>query len=307
MAKKFSSSLVILEALARDGESKTPRIPAGSMGSVRYHVFCLLIGVLNRSHELRSTAIANSDLDSLRVALATPGIRSLKLIKTILPLLHQAVGTLAILTQALDQLRDELSIADAVDWVRFQVDFCFAGNVRTIDGKITKREFLKEAAAAYEERFSGRLGDFKKYRLKITKVGSLQRDELERILAGLILSLRELDRDVSIHLLVIEEWLRRCDVPRATTRSIFRKEPPPVTGDGRTRKTAWFFPWARMQGEGIAMAHEFMNSRGRSYRLRKQALVEMDDEKVEEYWDTDAGRYWFRYRRDPWLESMREF
>ena len=56
-----------------------------------------------------------------------------------------------------------------------------------------------------------------------------------------------------------------------------------------------------MQGEGIAMAHDLMKSKGPSHRLRKQALVGMDDEKVEEFWETDAGRFWFRYRKDPQL------
>ena len=118
-------------------------------------------------------------------------------------------------------------------------------------------------------------------------------------MTALTIALCELDRDIGIHLAVIGEWMARCAVSRATVRSIFCEGPPPVTGNGLTQETAWEFPLSRMQGEGVAMAHELMASKGPAYRLRKQALVEMDDDKVVEYWDTDAGRFWFRYRKDP--------
>jgi hypothetical protein len=54
------------------------------------------------------------------------------------------------------------------------------------------------------------------------------------------------------------------------------------------------------------MAHRFMASQGPRYRLRIQALVDMDDENVVEYWDTDAGRFWFRYRKDPKIQIIGE-
>jgi hypothetical protein len=182
-----------------------------------------------------------------------------------------------------------------------QIEFCFDGNIKPISGEknVSANEFLKEAAEAHRERFSDDLGDFKKASAKIIEPSSLTEDETVQMLDGLMLSIRELYRDIGIHLTVIRRWLQRCEAPRATVRSIFRSGPLLVTGDGLTEQTPWEFPLSRMQGEAVAMAHEFMSSKGPSYRLRKQALIEMNDKKIVEYWDTDAGRFWFQYRRDP--------
>jgi len=166
-----------------------------------------------------------------------------------------------------------------------------------ISGKknVPEKQFVKESSDAYEERFSNDLVDYKKTATAIGKASTLTAEEIGRILEGLILSIRKLDRDIGIHLAVIGEWLKRCEDAHSTVGEFFSKEMPPVTGDGRTQESAWFFPWARMQGEGIAMANELMASKGPDYRLRMQ---ELDDEKVVEYWDAHAGRYWFRYPKD---------
>lgn len=70
-----------------------------------------------------------------------------------------------------------------------------------------------------------------------------------------------------------------------------------LTGSG-TEEDPWFFPEAT-QEEGVSLAHDFMNAKGPRYRLRRQFLVDIDEEKVVEYWETDAGTFWFRYRKDP--------
>ena len=274
--------------------------PVGRKGSARHVASGYLLAILDQSSELRSGTLARSGLDSLEAALVIPGSRGLKRIGSALPSLHEGVGTHAILAKALDELRDELNNAIDIDWVRFQVDFCFVGNLRSIQAKTTKRAFQKEAAEAHQERFSKSLGDFKRYGAIIRQKGSLGVKETAPVLEGLLLSLRELDRDIGIHLAMIGEWQKRCEAPRASIRSIFRSGPPPVTGDGLTEKTPWEFPLSRMQGDGVAMAHEFMAWKGPEYSLNKQVLLHTDDEnELLEYWDTDAGRFWFRYRMDP--------
>lgn len=65
-----------------------------------------------------------------------------------------------------------------------------------------------------------------------------------------------------------------------------------------TEEDPWFFPDASSQGEGIAMAHEFMNAAGPEFGLRKQYLVGMEGDQILEYWETDSGIFWFRYRMD---------
>ncbi len=62
-----------------------------------------------------------------------------------------------------------------------------------------------------------------------------------------------------------------------------------------TKEDPWFFPQARSSAEGVAMAHEFMGSKGPDHRLHRQVLAEMDDENILEYWETVAGTFWFRY------------
>ena len=267
--------------------------------------------VVTRAVTLRSGALTLIPGEPLLDALRDTSLKGEEVIGECLPILHSAVGKLAILTRALDRLRDELVDCDDSEWVSFQVEFCFDGNVEPISGEknVPAKLFLKEASDAYEERFSNDLVDYKKTATAIGKASPLTAEEIGRILEGLILSIREFDRDIGIHLAVIGEWLKRCEEcedSHSTVGEVFRKEMPPVTGDGRTQESAWFFPWARMQGEGIAMAHELMASKGPDYRLRMQALVEMDEEKVVEYWDTDAGRYWFRYRKDPRLGLIGE-
>lgn len=275
--------------------------PFGRKGSVRYDASAHLLRVIHHSYELRIQAISTCDLELLRTSLMTPGSPGIKKLKVALPRLHDAVGVLAILAQALDQFRDELINTSDVDWIRFQADFCFAGNIRSLQGKTTKREFQKQASDAHKERFSDSLGDFKKYGLAIRKIDSASEDEISSFFRGLFLSLCELNRDIGIHLSVLSEWFRRCGSTRPIIQSIFRSLSPPVCGDGETQDSAWFFPLARMQGEGVAMAHDFMASKGAAFRLRRQGLVHMDDDKIVEYWDTDAGKFWFRYRKDPQL------
>lgn len=75
-----------------------------------------------------------------------------------------------------------------------------------------------------------------------------------------------------------------------------KPEPYPVEGWG-TKEDPWFFPSARTSAEGVSMAHEFMSLKGPEYRLRRQALVDMDDQKILEYWETAVGTFWFRYAR----------
>jgi len=262
--------------------------------------------VVERASTLQCGTIDLIPAAHLEKALSSSCNKGIHEVQDFLPALHSAVGKLAILTRALDRLRDELVGCEDLAWLKMQVEFCFDANVESISGKknISEKEFLKEAAEAHKERFSHDLGDFKKAAAKIIKSSSLSEEKTGQILEGLILSLRELHRDIGIHLTVIGEWVKRCDTPRASVRSIFRTGPPLVTGDGLTGQSPWEFPLSRMQGEGVAMAHEFMASKGPSYRLRKQALVELDDEKIVEYWDTDAGRFWFRYRKDPRIRSQ---
>ena len=272
----------------------------GGKGSARNKVYGLLGLVMERSAVLREEAIAMIPGERLKRALRASGVCGISEIVLCLPALYEAVGRLAILTRALDRLRDELVSCNVAEWVGFQIEFCFDENVRPISEKVSKREFQKEAKEAHEERFSKRLGDFKQFTAAILNLESLHDGENGRILEGLLLSLRELNRDIRIHLTVIWEWQKRCEAHRASIRSIFRSVPPPVTGDGLTEKTPWEFPLSRMQGEGVEMAHEFMAWKGPEYSLNKQVLLHTDDEnELLEYWDTDAGRFWFRYRMDP--------
>ena len=72
---------------------------------------------------------------------------------------------------------------------------------------------------------------------------------------------------------------------------------PIPTGDGLSEETAYFFPLAKGNHDGIPMAYEFMESRGPEYLPNRQGLRDMTDSDILEYWETDAGVFWFRYRR----------
>lgn len=71
---------------------------------------------------------------------------------------------------------------------------------------------------------------------------------------------------------------------------------PQPTGSG-TEEDPWFFPEACSLEEGIGMAYAFMHSLGPDHALKKQFLVDSDELHALEYWETEAGKFWFRYRQ----------
>ena len=72
---------------------------------------------------------------------------------------------------------------------------------------------------------------------------------------------------------------------------------PQPLGDGLTKETAYSFPQARNSFEGVAMAYAFMQSRGPEYqRLKQFQHIDSTDEEIIEWWETSAGKFWFRYR-----------
>lgn len=288
-----------------EDESVAIKIPKRNASS-RFIVATLLNRVLNKTNELLRDVMAPLGRDDNPFARQAFGRKTDKtefvdwMASTL-----QVSGRLVLLAKALDELRDELELGDDIDWVRFQVDFCFDGNTRMVSSefKTNRRAFLKEAAIAHTDRFSDHLGDFKKIAALIRKPSAVVEEETFRIITGLIMAIRESCRDISIHREVIAGWMRRCGCSGISVRSIFRKEAPPVTGDGLTEKSAWQFPLARSKFEGVAMAHEFMRGKGPKYRLRKQAIRDINRSELLEYWERDAGTLWFRYRMDPRLDS----
>jgi len=76
---------------------------------------------------------------------------------------------------------------------------------------------------------------------------------------------------------------------------------PPVNpqGDGLTQETAYHFPNAKSYPEMIDMAHRFMKWRGRKYTMKKQFQhIDSSDSEIIEWWETAAGKFWFRYRME---------
>jgi hypothetical protein len=72
---------------------------------------------------------------------------------------------------------------------------------------------------------------------------------------------------------------------------------PIPTGDGLTKETAYFFPEAESNFDGVAMAYAFMNSRGPEFRRIKQCIhIESTDTEIIEWWETPSGKFWFRHR-----------
>ena len=95
--------------------------------SVRSKVFALLSMVSEQSRVLRAEAIDMIPGERLEKALGSSIKPGMSEMEGCLPALHKAVGCLAILTRALDRLRDELVDGNDAEWVGMQTEFCFQG------------------------------------------------------------------------------------------------------------------------------------------------------------------------------------
>jgi len=66
--------------------------------------------------------------------------------------------------------------------------------------------------------------------------------------------------------------------------------PIPI-GDGLTKETAYFFPEAKSNFDGVAMAYDYIKSLGKKYRLIKEFQhIDSTDEEIIEWRETPTEK-----------------
>lgn len=172
------------------------------------------------------------------------------------------------------------------------------GNIPQIYGKLC--EFVHPNYGSNLLVSEGRLGSG---RIKPpTDVFQHETDDFCKQIVGFLAMLENLELDIGARVYALSGVLQRMSLPGAKIQNVFSERTAQPTGDGLSEDTAFYFQNARNHKEAISMTYRFLEERGIPSNCVRN-LGSVSEGFLSEYWETSAGKLWFRYK----TPNLKEF
>jgi hypothetical protein len=117
-------------------------------------------------------------------------------------------------------------------------------------------------------------------------------DNIQRYCSLFMLFLREQGIEHDYVFIKLQNLLELCFRQGVKVTNVFSRKLHEPQGDGKSRRTAFFFPKARTAIEAVNLSYEFLRNGG--YSVQKRENGGLTDRFVYDIYTTNKGMVWFK-------------